>query len=62
MQDEQHEFDNDDLAKIWRSAQHRRAKEIYSWLTHFLNKRWQLKSTGGRPQHAQGHTSALGNC
>jgi hypothetical protein len=49
MQDEQHEFDNDDLAKIWRCAQHRRAEEIYSWLTHFLNKRWQLKSTGGRP-------------
>jgi hypothetical protein len=60
MQNERQDFDDDDLAEIWRSAQRRRAKEIYSWLTHFLNKRRQLKSTGGRPQHAQGHASALG--
>jgi hypothetical protein len=51
MQQEQHDIDNDDLAKIWRCAQNRRAEEIYAWLTHFLSKRWQLKSSGGRPQH-----------
>ena len=50
MQQEQHGFDNDDLAKIWRCAQRRRAEEIYSWLTHFLNRRRQLKSTGDRPR------------
>jgi hypothetical protein len=30
MQQEQHGFDNGDLAKIWRCAQRRRAEEIYS--------------------------------
>jgi hypothetical protein len=52
MPREQHDIDNDDLAKIWRCAQHRRAEEIYSWLTRFLSKRWQLKSTGDRTQDA----------
>jgi hypothetical protein len=28
MQQEQHGFDNDDLAKIWRCAQRRRAKRF----------------------------------
>ena len=50
MQQEQHGFDDGDLAKIWRCAQRRRAEEIYSRLTHFVNNRWQLKSTGDRPQ------------
>jgi hypothetical protein len=61
MKDSQQDSERDDLAEVWRSAQHRRAEEIYSWLTHFLNKRRQLKSTGGRPQQVQGHTSTLGN-
>jgi hypothetical protein len=61
MENERHDFDDDDLAEIWRSAQHRRTEDIYSWFTHFFERRRKLKSTGGRPQHAQGHTSALGN-
>jgi hypothetical protein len=43
MQNERQDFDDDDLAEIWRSAQHRRAEDIYSWFTHFLNKRWKQK-------------------
>jgi hypothetical protein len=50
MPQEQYDIDNDDLARIWRCAQHRRAEEIYSWLTRFLSKRRQLKSSGGRSQ------------
>jgi hypothetical protein len=59
MQNERQDFDDDDLAEIWRSAQHRRAEDIYSWFTHFLNKRWRLKSTGRRPQHAVDHSTKL---
>ena len=39
MQYEQLHDDDDNLAEIWRSAQHRRADDIYSWLTHFLERR-----------------------
>ena len=59
MQHEQHDYDGDNLAEIWRSAQHRRTEDIYSWFTHFLNKRWRLKLTGRRPQHALDHSTKL---
>jgi hypothetical protein len=57
MQHEQHDYDDDDLAGIWRSAQHRRTEDIYCWVTHFFERRRQLKSSGGRPKYAQGHTT-----
>jgi hypothetical protein len=62
MQHEQPDYDGDNLAEIWQSAQHRRTEDIYSWLTQFFERRQQLKSNGDRAQHAQGHTAALGKC
>jgi len=38
MQHEQHDYDCDNLAEIWRSAQHRRTEDIYSWFTHFFER------------------------
>jgi hypothetical protein len=59
MQHEQHDFDDDDLAKIWRSAQHRRAEDIYSWLAHFFERRRRLKSLDARPQYPRRQATAL---
>jgi hypothetical protein len=41
MQHEQHDYEDDDLAVIWRSAQHRRSEDIYSWFTDFLERQRQ---------------------
>jgi len=49
MQHEQHDCDGDNLAEIWRSAQHRRCDDIYFWFAHFLETRRQLKSSDSRP-------------
>jgi hypothetical protein len=57
MQHEQHDYDDDDLAGIWRSAQHRRTADIYFWVIHFFETRRQLKSNGGRPKYPQGHAT-----
>jgi hypothetical protein len=48
MQHERRDYDDDNLAEVWRSAQHRRSDDIYFWFTHFLETRPQLKSSGGR--------------
>jgi hypothetical protein len=54
MQHERRDYDDDNLAEIWRSAQHRRSDDIYFWFTHFLETRRQLKSSGGEtPSHFQ---------
>ena len=37
-------YDDDQLAEIWRDAQHRRTAEMYYWLTHFFKRKPQLKS------------------
>ncbi|MDX6559689.1 MAG: hypothetical protein QOF72_2738 [Blastocatellia bacterium] len=59
MQHERRYYVDDNLADIWRSAQHRRADDIYSWLTHFLDTRRQLKSSDSRPQSMQRRATAL---
>jgi hypothetical protein len=46
MQNDQHNAGHDDLAELWNRAQHRRAEEIYSWLTHFLERYRQPESSG----------------
>lgn len=50
MQHEPHDRDGDDLSDIWRSAQHRRSEEVWSWLTHLFKKQPKLKSP---PLHAR---------
>lgn len=49
MQHEQQDYDGDNLAEIWRSAQHRRTEDIYSWFTRFFKKTTAAKSTRGLP-------------
>ena len=44
MQNDQHNAGHDDLAGIWNRAQHRRAEEIYSWFTDFLERQRQGES------------------
>lgn len=58
MQDERHHCDDDDLAQIWQSAQHRRVADIYVWFTRFFRHR-QLKSFDPRPQYSQRRATAL---
>jgi hypothetical protein len=59
MQDERGHSDEDNLAQIWRSAQHRRTGDIYFWFTHFFERRRQLKSSDPRPQFSQRRATAL---
>jgi hypothetical protein len=51
MQRERHDLDGGDLAEIWRSAQHRRTEDVYSWFTNIFKKREQLKSPDTRPHY-----------
>jgi hypothetical protein len=51
MQHEQNNFEQDDLAEIWRSAQHRRTEDVYSWFTHIFEKRRKFKSPDTRPHY-----------
>jgi hypothetical protein len=40
-----HDVDgDDDFAEIWRSAQHRRSKDVYFWFTNIFKKRWLFRS------------------
>jgi hypothetical protein len=49
---EEHNNDNDDhLAVIWRSAEHRRSDDIHSFLKQFLKTRRQLKSSKPRRRY-----------
>ena len=51
MQHERHDLDCDDLTAIWRSAQHRRTEDVYSWLTRIFKNRRQLKSPEMQPRY-----------
>jgi hypothetical protein len=59
MPHERHGFDENNLADIWQSAQHRRTAEIYSLFTHFSERYRQLKSSDSRPQYPQRRAIAL---
>ena len=51
MQHEPHDLDGDDLAAIWRNAQHRRTEDVYSWFTRIFKTRRQLESHDTRPRY-----------
>jgi hypothetical protein len=55
----EHEYDGDNLAEIWQSAQHRRTEDIYSWFTHFFERQRQPKSSNFRPRYPQRRVAAL---
>jgi hypothetical protein len=53
MQHDRYDFDDDDLAEVWRRAQHRRTEDVYSWFTNIFKKRRQLKSSNTRPHYIE---------
>lgn len=38
MQGERDNRDRDELARLWRNAQHRRNEDLRAWLRHFFRK------------------------
>jgi hypothetical protein len=63
MRHERRDYDDDSLAEIWRSAQHRRTDDIYSCFAYFLENRRQLRSTGSEtPSHFQSVQRAPSPC
>ncbi len=45
MQNDHNNAGHDDLAESWGRAQHRRAEDIYSWLTQFLERTRRRESS-----------------
>ena len=59
MQNDERDLGQGDLAEIWRSAQHRRTEDIYSWFTQFFERQEQPQSSeSGRPQYPQRRAAA----
>ena len=56
MQHEQHDYNDDDLADIWRGAQRRRTEYIYSLFTHFFERQRQPDF---RPRYPRRRFAAL---
>jgi hypothetical protein len=46
-----HDDNDDHLAEIWRSAQHRRTEELYFWFTHLFQRQPHLSSSEPRFRH-----------
>jgi hypothetical protein len=59
MQGEQNDRDRDDLAGIWRSAQHRRNEDLRTWLRYFFEKPKQPASIDpeSRPRRQRNATT-----
>jgi hypothetical protein len=60
MQNTKGHFEKDDLAEIWKSAQHRRTEDVGGWLAKYIAKRRSLKSRDDRPQYPQAQVRAPG--
>lgn len=60
MQNAEGHFEQDDLAEIWRSAQHRRTEDVGGWLTKYVARWRSLKSRDDRPQYPQAQVRAPG--
>jgi hypothetical protein len=59
MQHERRDYDDDNLAELWRSGQLRRTEDIYFWFTHFFERQRRLKSSDSRLQYPQRRATAL---
>jgi hypothetical protein len=53
MQNERHDLEQDDLAEIWRSAQHRRTEDLGRWLAQYFERRQPTKTIETRPQYVK---------
>jgi hypothetical protein len=47
MQNHERDFEQGDLAEIWRSAQHRRTEDVGGWLADYFRRR-RLESSDDR--------------
>ncbi len=57
MQNERRDIDQDDLAEIWRGAQHRRTEDLGRWLSQYFERRQRLKTIEAQPQYVDARTS-----
>ncbi len=53
MQNERHDTEQDDLAEIWRSAQHCRTEYPGRWLAQYFERRRPTKTIETRPQYVK---------
>ncbi|MGA2287110.1 hypothetical protein [Bradyrhizobium sp.] len=54
-----HDHNDDHLAEIWRSAQHRRTEDLYFWFTHLFQRQLHLGYSEPRFRHARRRAAAL---
>jgi hypothetical protein len=59
MQNQQPDYDGDNLAEIWQSAQHRRTEDIYSWFSNFFERQRRIESSESRPRYPQRRAAAF---
>ena len=59
MQNQQPDYDGDNLAVIWQSAQHRRTENLCSWFTDFFEIQRRPESSESRPQYPQRRAAAF---
>ena len=53
MQNERDDLEQDDLAEIWRSAQHCRTEYLVRWLAQYFERRRPTKSIETRSQYVK---------
>ena len=53
MQNDERDFEQGDLAEIWRRAQHRRTEDVGRWLADYFRGQRRLKSSDDRSQYPQ---------
>jgi hypothetical protein len=52
-------FQDEHFSEIWRSAQHRRAEDIYFWFTRFFARQPRPELPGPAPQHLQRRSAVI---
>jgi hypothetical protein len=60
MQNDERDFEQGDLAEIWRSAQHRRTEDVGGWLVDYFRRQRRLKSSDDR-SHPRTHKVIAAN-
>jgi hypothetical protein len=53
------EFHDEYFSEIWRSAEHRRAEDIYFWFTRFFARRPRLQWAGPSLQHLRRRSAVI---
>jgi hypothetical protein len=53
------DFHDEHFSEIWRGAEHRRAKDIYFWLTHFATRQPSLERPEAGLPHLLSESAVL---